>query len=48
MKKYNILNHYNKNTELSVNGISFEDDEKERLEKETFKEQEERSGAERV
>ena len=41
MKKYNILNHYNKDTELSVNGISFEDDEKERLEKETFKEQEE-------
>lgn len=41
MKQYNILNHYNKETELSMPGMSFEDEEKERLEKETIQEKEE-------
>lgn len=41
MKKDNILNHYNKNTELSMPGISFESEEKERLEEEALREKEE-------
>ena len=41
MKKDNILNHYNEDTELSIPEISFENAEAERLKNEAFKEKEE-------